>query len=281
MDLEESDPTLQHLLDQLQRKIGLSSDQFKLKFGYPPVAIDASSTALLSTIGIRSGETLILEKLAQSIGASGNQETRRAQSNPGTVVGLKTIDDDNTCLFHAISYAIDGHGRSNGGKYLREIVAGLVLSREADFPAAILGKPVVDYIAWIRDDRSWGGSIELAVLSDYFQVEIAVFTIASIHWQIFGEGKYDRRIYLAYAGIHYDVFQQVKPQTRSIFPSSEVSIMHAISIHGLQLQKDLAFTDTGSFTLKCDQCGKKLVGEKEAQQHAKQSGHSEFSEYHA
>lgn len=39
------------------------------------------------------------------------------------------------------------------------------------------------------------------------------------------------------------------------------------------------FTDTASFTLRCGVCALGLVGEKEAVEHAKATGHQNFTEY--
>lgn len=40
-----------------------------------------------------------------------------------------------------------------------------------------------------------------------------------------------------------------------------------------------AFTDTANFTLRCGVCQIGLKGEKEAVEHAKTTGHTNFSEY--
>ena len=40
------------------------------------------------------------------------------------------------------------------------------------------------------------------------------------------------------------------------------------------------FTDVGSFTLRCGVCQVGVRGQKEAVEHAKATGHSNFSEYH-
>jgi ubiquitin thioesterase OTU1 len=39
------------------------------------------------------------------------------------------------------------------------------------------------------------------------------------------------------------------------------------------------FTDTQNFTLRCGICQMGVKGEKEAQEHAKQTGHTNFAEY--
>lgn len=40
------------------------------------------------------------------------------------------------------------------------------------------------------------------------------------------------------------------------------------------------YTDTATFTLRCGVCQIGVRGEQEALQHAKQTGHQNFSEYH-
>lgn len=40
------------------------------------------------------------------------------------------------------------------------------------------------------------------------------------------------------------------------------------------------YTDTANFTLRCGVCYIGVRGEKEAAEHAQQTGHQNFSEYH-
>ena len=46
-----------------------------------------------------------------------------------------------------------------------------------------------------------------------------------------------------------------------------------------RLHEAKQYTDTANFTLRCVVCQKGLRGEKEAQDHAKQTGHVNFTEY--
>ena len=48
----------------------------------------------------------------------------------------------------------------------------------------------------------------------------------------------------------------------------------------VQANKARQFTDTASFTLRCGTCKIGVKGEKEALEHAKTTGHANFSEYH-
>jgi ubiquitin thioesterase OTU1 len=56
------------------------------------------------------------------------------------------------------------------------------------------------------ESTSWGGSIELLVLSKHFKCEIVAVDIQNERYDIFGESQgYKQRIYVLYSGIHYDL----------------------------------------------------------------------------
>lgn len=91
------------------------------------------------------------------------------------------------------------------GTYMREIIAQHVSNDKESFNEAILGKPNQDYCDWIRKSSSWGGAIEVSILSTYYGVEIAVVDITNALINRFGEDKeFAMRIFLLFDGIHYD-----------------------------------------------------------------------------
>ena len=47
----------------------------------------------------------------------------------------------------------------------------------------------------------------------------------------------------------------------------------------MKLKAKHYYTDTAGFSLRCTSCQKALKGEKEAQEHAKQTGHTGFGEF--
>ena len=57
---------------------------------------------------------------------------------------------------------------------MRQIIAEAVAADSSNFSEAILGRPNADYCEWIQKPESWGGAIELAVLSNFYGIEIAV-----------------------------------------------------------------------------------------------------------
>lgn len=93
----------------------------------------------------------------------------------------------------------------SSGNYMREIIANAVKDNQVDFSEAVLGKPNDDYCEWIRNPNSWGGAIEVSILSNFYGIEVAVIDTQSGSISKFGEDKdYPHRVFLIYDGIHYD-----------------------------------------------------------------------------
>jgi ubiquitin thioesterase OTU1 len=65
--------------------------------------------------------------------------------------------------------------------------------------------PNENYTRWIFDKDTWGGAIELSILSDYYKVEIVAFDTQSMREDHYGENKdYSTRVLVMYTGNHYD-----------------------------------------------------------------------------
>ncbi|KNC48238.1 ubiquitin thioesterase OTU1 [Thecamonas trahens ATCC 50062] len=201
----------------------------------------------------------------------------------GTMV-RRVMADDNSCCFTSISYLM--YGDRGRAAELRELIAATAGADPERWNAATLGKPVAAYQAWIRSSTSWGGGIELAILADYFAVEIAVMDAQTMRMDVFGSGSdYSTRIYVLYTGIHYDALalavSESAPETadvRTFLPDdvyvedlARGVVAHVNSAHG--------FTDVGSFALFCQDCGTVLRGQKAAVEHASKTGHGSFVEY--
>jgi ubiquitin thioesterase OTU1 len=77
-----------------------------------------------------------------------------------------------------------------------------------------LGRPVLEYCAWIQEDKSWGGEIELSILADHFKLEIVVFDVTSMSRLCYGEDRgFTQRMFLLYDGIHYDLVVESPSKT--------------------------------------------------------------------
>ena len=133
-------------------------------------------------------------------------------------------------------------------------------------------------ISFFLDGGIFSSEIELAIISQLKHVEIAAVDIKTTHTYIYGEGMgYEGRIFLLYDGIHYDALETSNGD-KMVSPGDDGVKTMAVALAD-ELRKQRLFTDTGSFTLRCMICNQGLVGNDEAQSHAKSTGHINFCEY--
>lgn len=209
-------------------------------------------------------------------------------TTPAPLFVRRTVPDDNSCLFRALAYVLRPLlGSQVDVAAMRDVIATAVSQDPEHYSEAFLGKSNGEYQRWIRQPNTWGGAVELAVLSKHFAVQIASFDVRSQRMDCYGGGAqpaYSTRVYLLYDGIHYD------PLALSPMPGADEgfdeTVFSADDGQSEQMARALAaeahekrqYTDTANFTLQCGQCSAKLRGEQEALEHAKSTGHSQFSE---
>ncbi|KAJ9487443.1 hypothetical protein VN97_g5852 [Penicillium thymicola] len=306
---------IQDLQTQIAEKTGLAT--FDVKYGYPlkPLELDSfQPDQRILEIGINlNGESLIVaQKEGATRGVSDDTPTapiapsqpsqpsisQRPQENAedppeiaspdhaGTFV-LRVMPDDNSCLFRAVGAAVMGD--MDTMVELRSIIAGTIQSNPAEYTAAILGKKPDEYCTWIQNEDSWGGAIELKILSEYFNIEICSIDVQTLNMFQFNEGAPTRCI-VVYSGIHYDVLAlspSRPPYTRANpLPHGDTKIFEAVDPVVLQKAKELCrvlqgkhyYTDTSGFTVRCNICGGTFTGERGATKHAAETGHYDFGE---
>ena len=87
----------------------------------------------------------------------------------------KVVPANNSCLFTSINCCMsDGKLDLDVAPLMRDIIVGAVSSQPALYNEALLGKPNAEYCQWILKGESWGGAIEVSILSKYYAVEIDV-----------------------------------------------------------------------------------------------------------
>ncbi|KAG2426130.1 hypothetical protein HYH02_014845 [Chlamydomonas schloesseri] len=205
----------------------------------------------------------------------------------GSCVVRRVIDSDNSCLFNAVGYVMEG-SRSTAAR-LRRVVADAVRSDPFTFNEGFLGKPLDGYCDWIQQSDKWGGAIELFILAQHYRREIAAFDIRTKRCDVYGQDKgYADRVLLIYDGLHYDALAvaafEGAPEELDVTcfearSGGGAAIMAAAEKLVAATNAARQFTDTANFTLRCGVCQIGLKGEKEAVEHAKATGHSNFAEY--
>lgn len=70
---------------------------------------------------------------------------------------------------------------------LRNAIVAEVSGHPQDYTTAFLEMPNHEYCAWIRRPGTWGGAIELAILSKYYSHEIGAWNVEAQSCQVYGE----------------------------------------------------------------------------------------------
>ena len=285
---------------------------YDLKWGFPPQPLDPSlyglSTPLKDTDLKLNGAQIMV--IAQATGdpseaAPKKKEDSAPASQPaaaplslqrkeqpvlkdtpevfvpargGTMV-LRVMPDDNSCMFRALGSAVLTDTLDSMTE-LRSLVAQAIQRDPEYYNEAILQRPPDEYCKWISYADSWGGGIELSILSQEFDIEIASINVQDLRVDRFNEGR-PRRAVLVYSGIHYDTIAFVpagcatyssEADVKLFDTEDEVMLEAARQLCG-ELQKKKYYTDTQSFDVKCNVCGWKGTGERGAVLHAEETWH--------
>ncbi|ORY82130.1 hypothetical protein BCR37DRAFT_402793 [Protomyces lactucae-debilis] len=273
----------------------LAGSVFTLKEGFPPKLLEGSLDQSLSSLGIRSGTSLLIDLIksdkpetqafaSKSIKKPQNDDDAPEVAVPGRgSLVLRVQPDDNSCLFRALGYlcmrSIDAM------EEMRAIIAQTIQDDPDTYSDAVLGMSRNAYCAKMNRADTWGGEIEIQILSQYFGVQVANIDCKTGKVYRYGE-DFEQLIFIVYSGIHYDAlalspFANAPPDMdQTQFSKAEQPVIEKAAQSLVdELRRRHYFTDTADFALRCNQCSKALKGEKEAQAHAKQTGHTQFGEY--
>lgn len=215
------------------------------------------------------------------------------------------MSDDNSCLFHSISHCLAGQSADGGwssvavkAAEMRQLVAASILSLAASsastaasasssaVSAYLSSLPSVSsYAAAIGRSDVWGGALECAVLSEAFSCRIHAVDVESGAVLTFGSsGQYV--CYLLFSGVHYDsLYCECECEAAggrprvTMFRLEDSKARDAALAAGQEARAAERYTSLSAFTLRCAQCGVAVRGEQEAQQHCKETNHTQFDEY--
>lgn len=225
-DLTGTD-TIETLCSKLALLTGIASDRLSVLLGYPPKHLNLVETSnTLTGSGIKNGETLIVDEKAvgECGGGGGAGVTQAVPRDHSTADALlaaavsgdkafhsegillkRVVPSDNSCLFTSIGFLLNGRVDLAGASFMRQLIAAEVEKDQETFNEAVLGRPNKEYCEWIQKPDSWGGAIEISILSSHYGIEIAVVDISNAIINRFGEDKtYGSRSFLLFDGIHYD-----------------------------------------------------------------------------
>merc|ERR1712039_449570 len=126
---------------------------------------------------------------------------------------------------------------------------------------------------------SWGGFVDLIVLSECFQTQISVVSLDGLTWTHYPDDAslYERRIYLVYNGVHYDaiVGASCSGEMRSFSPHDGAT---QAKVMALAAELQTAITSESLKVYECEECKAAFLNPVEAAAHCFDSGHASFRE---
>lgn len=130
---------------------------------------------------------------------------------PGATCGFQRqrVPNDGNCLFYAIDLlANSGAVLEDASPRLRQACAAAIASAPASYPAEVLGAAPEAYTAALLTDATYGGELELNLLSAHLGLGLCVVDLtprpphpASL--RVYNAAA-PRRAFLLYTGTHYD-----------------------------------------------------------------------------
>ena len=268
-------------------------------------AAGVAPTTHVAALGLRSGDALQAGEAsngaavtqqaavgatpAASAGASAGRapDSVTLADGSGCVLQRRVIEADNSCLFNAVGYVLQSR---HNALQLRRVVADAVAADPDTFNDAFLGRPNAEYRDWVLERDSWGGAIELSILSRHFEKEIDACDIQTGRVDRYGQGSYKERVLLLYDGIHYDALaltafvgapEELDVTLHPVDAPNAAALDDAVAQLLAAAKAAKAFTDTAGFTLRCIVCREGMRGQAAAAAHAKLTGHTSFGEYSA
>ncbi|KAI1371896.1 OTU-domain-containing protein [Hypoxylon crocopeplum] len=309
------DATVSQLLNSLKSATGFAD--VTVKYGWPPQALGIEQgTASLQSLGLqRENLTVVPVENASTSGTvaetsrpvheTGLQSSKESKGKgikdqnisvympeTGSTLVLRVMPDDNSCLFTAVGGALRGLPSAPDEYYtaasLRRVVVDHILANPDKFSAAILGKSPEAYCRNMLQPDTWGGEIELAIISEVFGLEICVVNVKTGSVYRVGEGNsYEMRCILVYSNVHYDRVAEIFVEgqevmefdvTRWAVDGSDHVIAHTQEMCKKLKEEHHYYTDTSDFVVMCNECGWIGQGQKALATHSLHTGHSDVRE---
>lgn len=268
------------------------------RFGFPPQTLlfEGNEQRSLDDLGVSNGERIIINlEVASGNTADGasttskNEQKNKPSSDRNNVgehasldnrrrIQIHEVPDDNSCLFHAIGYAV--YKDISFSSDLRKAVSTAIRQDPITYSDAILGKPNKEYSEWILKQNSWGGGIEIAILSKHLNYAIYVLDIDACKFEKFNDDVFSKYIIIAYNGIHYDTVEVVEDNIHStvfdLVGEKKTAFLKKMEEIAANMKKAGRTFNTARDTILCNVCGETLVGEREVGRHAEKMRHFDF-----
>ncbi|RYP15336.1 hypothetical protein DL765_005770 [Monosporascus sp. GIB2] len=307
--------TVGQLLESIKQATGLS--EVTVKYGWPPRPLNVDQADItLQALGLqRESFTVVpVENVSATAPADASSAVPAASASgsvfpsseppksikdqnisvpmpeTGSTLVLRVMPDDNSCLFTAVGGALRGLPPSPDGyppERLRRIIVDHIKDNPEKYNEAILGSSPDAYCARMLRPDTWGGAIELGIISETFGLEICSVDVRTSNVFKFGEGQHELRCVLVYSDIHYDrvaeVFVEAQEEmdfdvTRWAVDGSDHVLQHTKEMCRKLKEEHHYYTDTSGFVVMCNDCGWIGQGQKALAEHSLKTLHTNITE---
>ena len=212
----------------LEESFKVDCERMVLAHGFPPKAIEPEAGTMLVSERFKEGDLIIVREGEATLKRGRTDGKYVPPCDERSVMQRREVPADNSCLFHAVALVAQ---QDCDGPALRMRCVEVVLAHRDKFNAAYLGQPPDQYAAWLAHPTSWGGAIEIAILSFVLQIEIVVVDVSANRTETFGAGEgLVTRGFVYYTGKHYDalgMMSTVASRTQFLFNARDERPMAA------------------------------------------------------
>ena len=175
-----------------------------------------------------------------------------------------------------------GSYQEDNGSELRKVVADFILAHPDRFGHGVLdnGRNVQQYATWIKKPESWGGAIEIQILSEIHGVCIRVMNIKEASFMPLGNEHHKECIYLRFDGVHYDAFfaQKSDGGKQTLFKTDDNAVVQAVREYGRLEKGKSNYVDTSDMKFQCLTCSAYCKDQSSMNAHTTKTGHDHFSQ---
>eukprot|EP00796_Vickermania_ingenoplastis_P006710 gene6710-4807_t len=182
---------------------GIDEDRIRVLQGFPPKPIEAEDSTLLQDMKLRPNEMLTVQDGEPRVQIVNTGERYVQLSHDRAHFRRRNCPADNSCLFHSCAYILKNRSRIDGPTLRQECISW-ILTDPKRFQETT-GEDATKYCQWLAKPDSWGGYVELGILSELYKTEIVVLDIQSGSIIRCGEEhNYPLRGFVVFTGTHYD-----------------------------------------------------------------------------
>jgi len=116
-----------------------------------------------------------------------NSAPQSGNGDVPTTAIIEKMRDDNSCLFHGISWLLDS---TTSPAAMRQTIAAAVRNNPSQWCEATLGKSPQDYIAFITDSTKWGGQVCNSLKNSMVVRHCELGLITHFLWLLLGGAVY-------------------------------------------------------------------------------------------